>query len=316
MKSIARLRSVLKYFVLGVAIIITLSLIGLRWESGRPRDDWFGERHGQIETVVTEESITEYGHRAESVRLISDSGLQVSFRVIRDAKTDTPLPVLMILGGHRTGSDAVELFGDVGHRSIVGVDYPYDGPDKVKGVIPIARAIPLARQAFLDTVPAVSLLLDWLVEQTWVDKKRIILVGASLGVPFAATAAARDRRITALMLVHGAADNRLWLEVEVARRIDTELLHYPLATILYWLAYGPVLDTRKHVATISPRPVLIIAARDDERTPAGQAEILFDAARDPKRLRYTDGQHIQSNRTEIFAELRRIADEELEFLSQ
>jgi pimeloyl-ACP methyl ester carboxylesterase len=248
--------------------------------------------------------------------LISDSGLQVSFRIIRDVETDALLPVLVILGGHRTGSDAVELFGDVGHRSIVGVDYPYDGPDKVKGVIPIARTIPLARQAFLDTVPAVSLLLDWLVEQTWVDKKRIILVGASLGVPFAATAAARDRRITALMLVHGAADNRLWLEVQVARRIDTELLHYPLATILYWLAYGPVLDTSKHVATISPRPVLIIGARDDERTPAGQAEILFDAARDPKRLRRTDGQHIQSNRTEIFAELRRIADEELEFLSQ
>lgn len=316
MKSIARLRSVLKYSVLGVVMLITLSLTWLRWESSQPRDVWFSERHGRIESVATEESITQYGQLAESVRLISDSGLQVSFRIIRDVETDALLPVLVILGGHRTGSDAVELFGDVGHRSIVGVDYPYDGPDKVKGVIPIARTIPLARQAFLDTVPAVSLLLDWLVEQAWVDKKRIILVGASLGVPFAATAAARDPRITALMLVHGAADNRLWFEVEVARRIDTELLHYPLATILYWLAYGPVLDTSKHVATISPRPVLIIGARDDERTPAGQTEILFDAARDPKRLRRTDGQHIQSNRTEIFAELRRIADEELEFLSQ
>lgn len=316
MKSIARVRSVLKYSVLVVVMLVTLSLTWLRWESSQPRDDWFSERHGRIESVATEESITQYGQLAESVRLISDSGLQVSFRIIRDVETDALLPVLVILGGHRTGSDAVELFGDVGHRSIVGVDYPYDGPDKVKGVIPIARTIPLARQAFLDTVPAISLLLDWLVEQAWVDKKRIILVGASLGVPFAATAAARDRRITALMLIHGAADNRLWLEVQVARRIDTELLHYPLATILYWLAYGPVLDTSKHVATISPRPVLIIGARDDERTPAGQAEILFDAARDPKRLRRTDGQHIQSNRTEIFAELRRIADEELEFLSQ
>ncbi len=316
MKSIARLRSVLKYFVLGVVMSITLSLIWLRWESSRPRDDWFSERHGQIETVATEESITEYGQLAESVRLISDSGLQVSFRIIRDVETDALLPVLMILGGHRTGSDVVELFDDVSHRSIVGVDYPYDGPDKVKGVIPIARTIPLARQAFLDTVPAVSLILDWLVEQAWVDKNRIVLVGASLGVPFAATAAARDRRITGLMLVHGAADNRLWLEVQAARRIDTELLHYPLATILYWLAYGPVLDTSKHVANVSPRPVLIIGARDDERTPAGQAELLFDAARDPKRVRFTDGQHVQSNRKEIVAELRRIADEELIFLTQ
>lgn len=305
----------LKYLVLVVVLSIALSLIWLRWESSRPRDDWFSERHGRIETVATEESITKYGQLAESVQLISDSGLQVSFRTIRDVETDAPLPVIMILGGHRTGSDAVELFGDVGHRSIVGVDYPYDGPDKVKGVIPIAKTIPMARQAFRDTVPAVSLILDWLVEQAWVDKKRIILVGASLGVPFAATAAARDQRITGLMLVHGAADNRLWMEVQVARRIDTELLHYPLATILNWLAYGPVLDTSKYVAAVSPRPVLIIGARDDERTPAGQTEMLFDAARDPKRLRWTDGQHIQPNRKEILEQLLRIVDEELIFLT-
>ncbi len=298
-----------------VVLSITLPLTWLRWESARPKDDWFSERHGQIQTVATEESITEHGQLTESVRLISDSGLQVSFRIIRDVETDAPLPVLMILGGHRTGSDAVDLFGDVGHRAIVGVDYPYDGPDKVRGVVPIARTIPLARQAFLDTVPAVSLILDWLLEQDWVDKKRIILIGASLGVPFAATAAARDRRVTGLMLVHGAADNQLWLEAQVARRLDTEFLHYPLAKILYWLAYGPVLDTSKHVATVSPRPVLIIGARNDERTPAGQAELLFDAARDPKRLRFTDGQHIQPDRKDVVAELLRIADEELLFLS-
>ena len=316
MKNIARIRTVLKYFVLLVVLLSALSLTWLRWESRQPRDEWFGERHGQIETADTEEAITEYGQLAESVWLTSDSGLEVFFRVIRDVEADAPLPVLLMLGGHRTGSNAVDLFGDVGHRAIVGVDYPYAGPDKVKGVIPIAKTIPLARQAFLDTVPAVLLILDWLVEQDWVDKKRIILVGASLGAPFAATAAARDERVTSLVLVHAAADNRLWLEVQVARRVDTKFLHYPLGTILHWLAYGPVLDTGKHVATVSPRPVLIIGARDDERTPAEQAELLFDAAREPKRLRYSDGQHIQSNRNDVVAELRRIVDEEIEFLTQ
>ncbi|MCP4301621.1 MAG: prolyl oligopeptidase family serine peptidase [Gammaproteobacteria bacterium] len=304
------------YFVLVVVLSITLALTWLRWESGLSRDDWFDDRQGQIETVATEESVTRYGQLSESVRLKSDAGLDVFFRVIREVKTDAPLPVLMILGGHRSGSDAVDLFGDVGNRVVIGVDYPYDGPDKVKGLMPVVRTIPLARQAFLDTTPAVSLILDWLVEQTWVDKDRIIIVGASLGVPFASTAAARDKRITGVMLVHGAADNRLWLKTQVARRIDTEFLHDPLATILHWLAYGPVLDTSKHVATISPRPVLIIGARDDERMPAGQAELLFSAAREPKRLRYTEGQHIQPNRNEIVAELWRIADEELSFLTQ
>ena len=110
----------------------------------------------------------------------------------------------------------------------------------------------------LDTVPAVSLRLDWLLEQDWVDEKRIVLIGASLGVPFAATVAARDPRVTGLMLVHGAADNQLWLEVLVARRLDTEFLHYPVAKIRYWFGYGPLLDTSKHIATLSLRPVLSI----------------------------------------------------------
>ena len=316
MANSSRVRAVLMYLALVAVLSTSLSLTWLRWESSRPKDDWFSERQGQIETVATDVSATNQGQRSESIQLTSDTGLRVSFRVVRNVETDDPLPVLVVLGGHRTGSDAVDLFGKVGGRSIVGVDYPYAGPDKVKGAIPIARAIPLARQGFLDTVPAASLALDWLVKQPWVDEKRVILIGASLGVPFAATIASRDRRVTGLILVHGAADNRLWLEAQVARRIDTEFLHYPLATILYWLAYGPVFDTSKYVATVSPRPVLIVGARNDERMPAGQTELLFDAARNPKRLRYTEGQHIQPNRKEIIADLLRIADEELAFLSQ
>lgn len=79
MKSIAKVRSVLKYSVLVVVMSITLPLTWLHWESSRPRDDWFSERQGQIETVTTEESITQYGQLSESVRLVCNSGLQVFF---------------------------------------------------------------------------------------------------------------------------------------------------------------------------------------------------------------------------------------------
>ena len=316
LKHIPKVRLVLNYFVLPVLLLFTLALSWLRWESGLPRDEWFADRHGNLDSVVTEGPVAGPGQLSESVRLRSDTGLKVSFRVIRKEKTGASLPVLLIIGGHRTGSDVVDLFGDAGERAIVGVDYPYDGPDKVQGIIPMAKTIPLARRAILDTVPAVSLILDWLSEQAWVDTERIIIVGASLGVPFATAAAARDKRIAGLMLIHGAADTRLWLQLQVARRVDTKVLHYPLATILYWLAYGPVFDTGKYIATISPRPVVIVGAREDERTPAGQAELLFNAAREPKRLRFTDGQHIQPSRVDIVSDLVRIADEELTFLTQ
>lgn len=103
--------------------------------------------------------------------------------------------------------------------------------------------------------------------------------------------------------------------MQVARRIDSELLHYPLGTIVYWLAYGPIFDTEKHIAAIAPRPVLIIAARNDERTPAGQEQLLFDAAGEPKRLRYSEGNHVEPDRPGVIADLLKIADEEMAFLS-
>jgi dienelactone hydrolase len=309
------LRSVV-YLLLFATLLLVLPLTWLRWESSLPRDDWFAERQGHIDSVRTETSAVEYEQLSESVRLESDTGLNVSFRVIRKAEHGTQLPVLLILGGHRTGKDAVDLFGDVSGRAIVGMDYPYDGPEKVRGFVNTARTIPLARRAILDTVPAMSLVLDWLFKQEWVDSDRIVVVGASFGVPFAAAAAAREPRISGAILVHGAADNRLWLEVQVARRIESEALHYPLSVILNWLAYGPVFDTSKYVSMISPRPLVIVAATEDERTPPGQAELLFNSAGDPKRLRYTEGLHIQPNRADIVAELLQVADEELAFLTE
>ena len=303
------------YVFLLLVLGTLLGLAWLRWDSYRPQQDYWAVRHGQLTAVASESGETPHGQRTETVTLGSDSGLRVLFRLIRDERAEGPLPVLIVLGGHRTGSDAVDLFGDVGERVVIGVDYPYDGPEKVRGAKQILSTLPLARRAFRDTVPAVSLVLDWVVEQAWADADRIFVVGASLGVPFATAAAALDSRIKGAMLVHGAADNRLWLEAQLARRVDAQFLHYPLSAVLHWVAYGPAMDTREHVAAITPRPVVIIGARDDERTPAGQTQMLFELAGEPKRLRFTDGMHIEPDRPEIINELLRIADEEMEFLS-
>lgn len=303
-------KSVLLYGLIAIVIAATIGLSWLRWESHLPRDEWFDARRGNIAHVYIDDSVMADGQLSAFVSLRSDTGVAFSFRVIR-YPSDDPLPVLLVLGGHRTGSDAVELFGNVGQRAVVALDYPYNGPKRVKGIGPILRTIPAARQGFLDTVPAVSLVVDWLLRQSWVDAEQLIIVGASLGVPFAATAASRDERIKGAVLVHGAADNRLWMQRQVERRVDTEFLHWPLSTILYWLAYGPVLNTPERAARISPRPVLVVGARYDERTPEGQTELLYASIREPKKLRWTGGRHIQPGRNEVVDELLRIADEEL-----
>jgi fermentation-respiration switch protein FrsA (DUF1100 family) len=88
-----------------------------------------------------------------------------------------------------------------------------------------------------------------------------------------------------------------------------------LSVLLYWLAYGPIFDPALHVGSIAPRPLLVIGATEDERTPPGQVELLYTLAGEPKRLRYTQGMHIQPGRKEIVAALLRIAHEELGFLT-
>jgi len=304
-------RIAVSYFILPLLVATVLALAWLRMDAHKPLADYFDERKGQVIDTSDSVLVDTHGQQSRLVNIISSSGLEVTFRVIRKAEPESPLPILLVLGGHRTGSDAVELFGDVGGRAVVALDYPYDGDEKVRGFKAIMQTIPLARRAFIDTPPAAALVLDWLDKQDWADDEQITIVGASLGVPFAALIAARDQRIDGAMLVHGAADNRLWLEAQIARRNDARLLHRPLATIIHWLAHGPTFDSAANVARISPRPVIIVGATDDERTPAGQTEALFAAAGEPRILRWTPGQHVQPNRNDIIEALLAIADEEL-----
>lgn len=299
-------------YALGTLVLAAILLLAwLRWDATRPRDDWWAARQGSLTGATAETLPTGGDTLAAAVRLRSDTGLEVGLRVLRPVESAGALPVMVILGGHRTGRDAVELIRDVSDRAIVALDYPYDGPHRIRGLRQTLAALPEIREAFLDTPPALSLALDWLYRQSWVDRERVVMIGVSLGVPFAAAAAARDRRFTALAVIHGAGDNRRWLAVNLSRRVDAGIFEGFLATVLNWLAYGPAYDTPRYVAAVSPRPVLIVGAREDERVPSGSTERLFEAAREPKTLRFTDGLHVGPGRREIIEELLAIADEEL-----
>lgn len=283
-------------------------------DAHRERDAWFSARQGELADARVVSSVTRNGELDEEIRLTSSSGLQVRLRLRRPAPAGEPaeaLPVLLLLGGQRTGADAVELFGNVDGRAVAALDYPYDGPERIRGVAQTLSALPAIRRLFLDATPAIGLATEWLSRQPWVEPDRLALAGVSLGVPFATTAAARDERLRALLLVHGAADNGAWVRRALELRELPSLLLAPATALGNWLVYGPVHDTAEHVAELSPRPVIVIGARDDERVPAGQTEALYEAAGEPKRLRWTDGRHVQPGRQDIVRELLRIAENEL-----
>lgn len=287
----------LKGLFLLLGIIAVAGFVAFVVDAFRDRDRYFLERRG---TDIEVAALQRQSGDSALLRLVSDTGLDVVIRVIRPAPATTrPLRTLLIIGGHRTGSRAVELADRPACCNIVAIDYPMDAELESDTLASMLSSVTSVRRAALDTVPAISLAVTWLEQQEWVDKQRIELVGASLGVPFATTAAAIDARIDKLWLIHGAADNYAWIRYNVGLRGTGPLLQPVYARLIYWLLYADNFDTGERIGSIAPRPVVIIGARNDERTPAGQTDLLFALAAEPKELLWTDGAHIEPDRNEI-----------------
>lgn len=237
--------------------------------------------------------------RTRSARLFGANGLAVDLRVLHPGSDDLQRrPVAILLGGHRTGRDAVNLVGHPGGIAIVAIDYPYDGPERPRGVRQSLAAIPAARRALLDTPAAVALAVEWISSEPWADDGSIDLVGVSLGTQFAAPAATLEPRIGRVWFVQGGARNRLWLAHKLEDRIKIGPLRQAAAGLLWWLAHGASLAPEKWIDRISPRPVVVVGASDDLSLPSALVHALHDAARDPKRIVWTEGGHINPRRPE------------------
>ena len=263
----------------------------LAWQA-RPKHDYFAARRAALVAASTDTERTEVGgYVSQAVRVHGDNGLTVDLRVLRPAGAGR-WPLMVLLGGHRTGRDAVDLLGAPGPIVVAALDYPYDGPERPRGLRQSLATIPAARRALLDTPPAVLLALDWLVTQPWVDPARVELVGVSLGVPFAAVAGALESRFRRVWLIHGGAGNRAWIEHNLKAKVRSDRLRGLAGGLAWLLAHGPTLEAEHWVPRISPRPLIVIGARADRRLPAELVEKLHAIAGEPKELIWIEGGHV------------------------
>lgn len=149
-----------------------------------------------------------------------------------------------------------------------------------------------------------SLAVDWLQQQEWFDPDNVELVGASLGVPFTAVAGAIDERFTRVWLLHGGARNLPWVMHAGRRHVENEFLRSILARGALFLVYGNSFDAIDWIPRIAPRPVVVVAARNDDFVPAeAQAPFLEAAERGLVDLVWTDGRHIRPTREEELQQL-------------
>jgi hypothetical protein len=297
MKQVKRIASITAALLLA-AIMACCVILAI------PKHDFFIERVGTpLHEEHTEESHS--GARHHTVTIRSSTGLEVRMRILRpDMADEQQVPLILVLGGQATGRDAVDLVGKPDGVAFAAIDYPYGGGQHLDGFWESVSAIPSVQQAFLDSPPALSLALTWLLQQPWVDSERVELAGVSLGVPFVAVAGALDERFTRIWLLHGGGDNAVWVSHNAQRRIENELLRNIVARAALFAVYGNSFDTRRWIPEIAPRPLIIVAAKDDDFVPRAAQQPLIEAAESEfVELLWTDGRHIGPSRGDELQQL-------------
>jgi hypothetical protein len=283
-------RRVLVAAALGVAVLVAFTAYLLR--DPRPR---FLERRSGIASIVESPPFVEGTSVFQDVRITATSGLAVNINVRRElADSGRILPSVMILGGHVTGAAAARLVGPTPGIAVAAVSYPFTGNPK-PGTATFLREIPQIRGAFLDTPPALMLVMDYLHRRADVDSSRIEAVGVSLGAPFVTIAGALDPRFTRVWALHGSGGSYAPLEASMRRTIGFAPARMLAATIANVIIAGPRLAPEKWASEIAPREFIMVNAKDDERLPLESVEALYQAAAQPKELIWTEGKHIRAD---------------------
>jgi dienelactone hydrolase len=259
----------------------------------------FLERRSSLAAVAESPRTFDRGYELKTVRLTAASGLAVDL-TIRRARADSGgrLPLVVILGGHHTGRDAVRLLGDTRGTVVVALSYPFAG-DPRPDAITFLREIPKIRAAFLDTPPAIMLALDYLLQRADVDSTQVEAVGVSLGAPFVCIAGALDRRYTRVWVLHGSGGSYAPLEMNMRRTIHFAPLRIIAAAIADVILAGPRLAPERWVPRIAPRPFVMVSAEGDERLPRSAVEELFQSARPPKEVVWMPGVHVHADSATI-----------------
>ncbi len=263
----------------------------------------FARRTGPLTAVEPGPIVRDGAMQDQVVRLTSSAGLRVTMAIRRPApEADSSMIVrrqtFLVLGGQERGRGAAALVGDTRGTVFASLDYPYDGDPSVKGLKVIAQ-VPAIRRAFYDTPPAITLALDYLLARADVDPARIELVGASFGAPFATIAAARDTRVRRLWIAHGGGLPFALIDTGLVRDIPIAPLRWPVSALANLLASGPRLAPEHWVGRVSPRPVVMLNARDDERIPRRSVDALWAATHEPREQVWLPGRHMQGDRPDV-----------------
>ena len=277
------------------AAAVAAALAAYRNYDYRPR---FARAAGELVAVrdSTGYGMAKDGKQLTEVTLVSDTGLEIRARVRADgAPSGERYPAAILLGGYKTGRNAVDIPVGTGNLVLLSIEYPYAGPERPRG-LDWVRYFGTMRRAILDTPPAVLLAAQYLYTRGDVDPARVTVIGVSLGVPFSVAAAATDKRIAGAALLHGGGDIATMAYYAFADRGPAWVMR-ALAWGLSWVA-APLEPTR-YAPDVAPRPVLMVNAADDEFIPRSSVLELYGALGQPKRMVWLESAHIATGDDQV-----------------
>lgn len=252
-----------------------------------------------------------------ALRVWSGSGIHASGRLLRPGRggdgsgggsggggggsgsEERRYPAVLLNDGRELDSRALDyLPGEFGDLVVLSLDYPEELPYTVSLGALLTRADTIRRAA--RSIPlAFSLAAAYLAGRGDVDSTRIAIAATSFAVPFAVIAAAADHRFRNVALIYGAGDLPDVLAANLT--FTPAFLRRPVA----WLAMRPFaeLEPERYVASIAPRPIIMVNGIDDPQMPRAAVESLYAAARAPKTLIWLRTGHLMPSDTSLIRAL-------------
>ena len=289
---------IILWSVLGLCVIVPSCLLWSVLPDLSDPSHEFYQRKGLLQSIDIEREWQDGDSIFRRITLHSNSGLKVKMTTqFPQKRTAEGHPLVFILGGKRTGRDAVHQVSQQQSIILAAISYPHYDKWARQGMKRFD--VRQYQQTVRDTVPAVLLALDYLLAQESVDKQQVELVGVSLGAFFVSIPAALDRRVTRTWLVHGAGEPEKVIAHKLKGRIQVAWLRKLVAWASARLIAVESLRPENWLWRISPRKLVFINARDDEALPLTSVEALHRSASQPYEVIWTEGQHITTSRTEI-----------------
>ena len=210
---------------------------------------------------------------------------------IRHASRGDLAPVVVILGGLKTGRRAVELLDPALPLTVASLDYAWDGPKNLNGFGILIR-LPAIQRDLARTAVAMRDLIRHL-ERQGMAGRRVYVVGTSLGVPIA-TATAAAVKPAGLALLYGFADHETLLAHRLAPYVPSATVRAVLARALEPLIAN--LDAARTLPRLCGTEVLVVSSPDDHDLPPRCSEVLWSSTCEPRRRVEVPGGHLRGGR--------------------